>query len=153
MTRVSLTVNGKRRTAHVEPRTLLVHFLREQLNLTGTHVGCDTSQCGACNVLVDGRSAKSCTIFAVQADGSEVTTIEGLAEGDRLHPLQEAFWEEHGLQCGYCTPGMIMSSVNLLADNPAPTEHEIREGISGNFCRCTGYQHIVNAVARAARRE
>ena len=152
MTRVSLTVNGKRRTAHVEPRTLLVHFLREQLNLTGTHVGCDTSQCGACNVLVDGRSAKSCTIFAVQADGSEVTTIEGLAEGDRLHPLQEAFWEEHGLQCGYCTPGMIMSSVNLLADNPAPTEHEIREGISGNFCRCTGYQHIVNAVARAARR-
>jgi carbon-monoxide dehydrogenase small subunit len=153
MTRVSLTVNGKRRTAHVEPRTLLVHFLREQLNLTGTHVGCDTSQCGACNVLVDGRSAKSCTIFAVQADGSEVTTIEGLAEGDRLHPLQEAFWEEHGLQCGYCTPGMIMSSVNLLADNPTPTEHEIREGISGNFCRCTGYQHIVNAVARAARRE
>jgi carbon-monoxide dehydrogenase small subunit len=145
-------VNGKRRTGHVEPRTLLVHFLREQLNLTGTHVGCDTSQCGACNVLVDGRSAKSCTIFAVQADGSEVTTIEGLAEGDRLHPLQEAFWEEHGLQCGYCTPGMIMSSVNLLADNPAPTEHEIREGISGNFCRCTGYQHIVNAVARAARR-
>jgi len=153
MTRVSLTVNGKRRTAHVEPRTLLVHFLREQLNLTGTHVGCDTSQCGACNVLVDGRSAKSCTIFAVQADGSEVTTIEGLAEGDRLHPLQEAFWEEHGLQCGYCTPGMIMSSVNLLADNPTPTEHEIREGISGNFCRCTGYQHIVNAIARAARRE
>ena len=153
MTRVSLTVNGKRRTAHVEPRTLLVHFLREHLNLTGTHVGCDTSQCGACNVLVDGRSAKSCTIFAVQADGSEVTTIEGLAEGDRLHPLQEAFWEEHGLQCGYCTPGMIMSSVNLLADNPAPTEHEIREGISGNFCRCTGYQHIVNAVARAARRD
>ena len=152
MTRVSLTVNGKRRTGHVEPRTLLVHFLREQLNLTGTHVGCDTSQCGACNVLVDGRSAKSCTIFAVQADGSEVTTIEGLAEGDRLHPLQEAFWVEHGLQCGYCTPGMIMSSVNLLADNPAPTEHEIREGISGNFCRCTGYQHIVNAVARAARR-
>ena len=153
MTRVSLTVNGKRRTAHVEPRTLLVHFLREQLNLTGTHVGCDTSQCGACNVLVDGRSAKSCTIFAVQADGSEVTTIEGLAEGDRLHPLQEAFWEEHGLQCGYCTPGMIMSSVNLLADNPTPTEHEIREGISGNFCRCTGYQHIINAIARAARRE
>jgi carbon-monoxide dehydrogenase small subunit len=152
MTRVSLTVNGKRRTAHVEPRTLLVHFLREHLNLTGTHVGCDTSQCGACTVLVDGRSAKSCTIFAVQADGSEVTTIEGLASGERLHPLQEAFWEEHGLQCGYCTPGMIMSGVNLLADNPAPNEHEIREGISGNFCRCTGYQHIVNAVARAARR-
>jgi aerobic carbon-monoxide dehydrogenase small subunit len=152
MTRVSLTVNGKRRTAHVEPRTLLVHFLREHLNLTGTHVGCDTSQCGACTVTLDGRSAKSCTIFAVQADGSEVTTIEGLASGERLHPLQEAFWEEHGLQCGYCTPGMIMSSVNLLADNPTPNEHEIREGISGNFCRCTGYQHIVNAVARAARR-
>jgi carbon-monoxide dehydrogenase small subunit len=152
MTRVSLTVNGKRRTAHVEPRTLLVHFLREHLHLTGTHVGCDTSQCGACTVLLDGRSAKSCTVFAVQADGSEVTTIEGLASGERLHPLQEAFWEEHGLQCGYCTPGMIMSGVNLLADNPAPNEQEIREGISGNFCRCTGYQHIVNAVARAARR-
>jgi carbon-monoxide dehydrogenase small subunit len=152
MTRVSLTVNGKRRTAHVEPRTLLVHFLREQLNLTGTHVGCDTSQCGACTVTLDGRSAKSCTIFAVQADGSEVTTIEGLANGERLHPLQEAFWEEHGLQCGYCTPGMIMSGVNLLADTPKPTEEQIREGISGNFCRCTGYQHIVNAVARAARR-
>ena len=152
MTRVSLTVNGKRRTAHVEPRTLLVHFLREHLNLTGTHVGCDTSQCGACTVLLDGRSAKSCTVFAVQADGSEVTTIEGLASGERLHPLQEAFWEEHGLQCGYCTPGMIMSGVNLLADTPKPTEDQIREGISGNFCRCTGYQHIVNAVARAARR-
>jgi carbon-monoxide dehydrogenase small subunit len=152
MTRVSLTVNGKRRTAHLEPRTLLVHFLREHLNLTGTHVGCDTSQCGACTVMLDGRSAKSCTIFAVQADGSEVTTIEGLADGERLHPLQEAFWEEHGLQCGYCTPGMIMSSVNLLADTPRPTEEQIREGISGNFCRCTGYQHIVNAVARAARR-
>ena len=152
MTRVSLTVNGKRRTAHVEPRTLLVHFLREHLNLTGTHVGCDTSQCGACTVMLDGRSAKSCTVFAVQADGSEVTTIEGLASGERLHPLQEAFWEEHGLQCGYCTPGMIMSGVNLLADTPNPTEDQIREGISGNFCRCTGYQHIVNAVARAARR-
>ena len=153
MTQVSITVNGKRRTAHVEPRTLLVHFLREQLLLTGTHVGCDTSQCGACTVLIDGRSAKSCTIFAVQADGSEVTTIEGLATGDQLHPLQEAFWEEHGLQCGYCTPGMIMSAVNLLNDNPAPTERQIREGIAGNFCRCTGYQHIVNAVARAARKE
>jgi carbon-monoxide dehydrogenase small subunit len=151
MTRVTLTVNGKRRTAHVEPRTLLVHLLREQLHLTGTHVGCDTSQCGACTVILDGRSAKSCTIFAVQADGSEVTTIEGLADGEQLHPLQHAFWEEHGLQCGYCTPGMIMSGVNLLADNPSPTEEQIREGISGNFCRCTGYQHIVNAVARAAR--
>ena len=149
MAKVSVTVNGKVRTADVEPRTLLVHFLRENLNLTGTHVGCDTSQCGACTVFVDGRSAKSCTIFAVQADGSAVTTIEGLAKDGHLHPLQEGFWEEHGLQCGYCTPGMIMSSVNLLADNPTPTEHEIREGISGNFCRCTGYQHIVNAIQSA----
>ncbi len=152
MAQVSITVNGTRRTAEVEPRLLLVHFLREQLDLTGTHVGCDTSQCGACTVLVDGRSAKSCTIFAVQADGSEVTTIEGLAKGDDLHPLQDGFWEEHGLQCGYCTPGMIMSSVNLLEDNPSPTEGEIREGLDGNFCRCTGYQHIVNAVQNAAAR-
>ena len=150
MTQVSITVNGKARKALVEPRTLLVHFLREQLNLTGTHIGCDTSQCGACTVLIDGRSAKACTVFAVQAEGSSITTIEGLADGDRLHPLQEGFWEEHGLQCGYCTPGMIMAAVNLLADNPAPTEQQIREGISGNFCRCTGYQHIVNAVQRAA---
>jgi carbon-monoxide dehydrogenase small subunit len=150
MATVTITVNGKQRTADVEPRTLLVHFLREQLMLTGTHVGCDTSQCGACTVLVDGRSAKSCTLFAVQADGSEVTTIEGLASGDALHPLQEGFWEEHGLQCGYCTPGMIMSAVNLLNDNPAPSEAEIRHGLDGNFCRCTGYQHIVNAVQHAA---
>jgi carbon-monoxide dehydrogenase small subunit len=135
----------------VEPRTLLVHFLREHLNLTGTHVGCDTSQCGACTVLIDGRSAKSCTIFAVQADGSSVTTIEGLASEGQLHPVQQGFWEEHGLQCGYCTPGMIMSAVNLLGDNPNPSEQEIREGISGNFCRCTGYQHIVNAVQHAAK--
>jgi aerobic carbon-monoxide dehydrogenase small subunit len=153
MTQIAITVNGKVRKASVEPRTLLVHFLREQLNLTGTHVGCDTSQCGACTVLVDGRSAKACTIFAVQADGSDVTTIEGLADGERLHPMQEAFWEEHGLQCGYCTPGMIMSAVHLLHENPAPSEREIREGIAGNFCRCTGYQHIVNAIARVARTE
>ena len=152
MAKVSVTVNGKVRTADVEPRTLLVHFLRETLNLTGTHVGCDTSQCGSCTVLVDGRSAKSCTIFAVQADGSAVSTIEGLGKDGQLHPLQEGFWEEHGLQCGYCTPGMIMSAVNLLADNPAPSEQQIREGISGNFCRCTGYQHIVNAVQNAAGR-
>ena len=152
MAQVSITVNGRRRTADVEPRLLLVHFLREHLNLTGTHVGCDTSQCGACTVQLDGRSAKSCTIFAVQADGSEVTTIEGLADGDRLHPLQEGFWEEHGLQCGYCTPGMIMSAVNLLNDNPRPTEQEIRDGLDGNLCRCTGYQHIVNAVQHAAER-
>ena len=152
MSQVSITVNGKVRKAQVEPRMLLVHFLREQLLLTGTHVGCDTSQCGACTVLVDGRSAKSCTLFAVQADGSEVTTIEGLAKDGQLHPLQEGFWEEHGLQCGYCTPGMIMSCVNLLNDNKTPSDRQIREGISGNFCRCTGYQHIVNAVANAARR-
>jgi carbon-monoxide dehydrogenase small subunit len=152
MTAVSMTVNGKVRKVHVEPRLLLVHFLREQLNLTGTHVGCDTSQCGACTVLIDGRSVKSCTVFAVQADGSKITTIEGLAANGELHPIQECFWEEHGLQCGFCTPGMIMSAVNLLADNPQPTEHQIREGISGNFCRCTGYQHIVNAIQHAATR-
>ncbi len=149
MTTVSIAVNGKVRTAEVEPRMLLVHFLREHLNLTGTHVGCDTSQCGACTVMIDGRSAKSCTIFAVQTDGSEVMTIEGLATGDQLHPLQTGFWEEHGLQCGYCTPGMILSAVNLLKDNPAPTEQEIRDGIDGNLCRCTGYQHIVNAIQHA----
>ena len=150
MSQVALTVNGKTRTADVEPRLLLVHFLREQLNLTGTHVGCDASQCGACTVLLDGRSAKSCTIFAVQADGSAVTTIEGLAGDEGLHPLQVGFWEEHGLQCGYCTPGMILSAVNLLNENPSPTEQEIRDGLDGNFCRCTGYQHIVNAVQHAA---
>jgi aerobic carbon-monoxide dehydrogenase small subunit len=147
---VSITVNGKVRTASVEPRLLLVHFLREHLRLTGTHIGCDTSQCGACTVLIDGRSVKSCTTFAVQAHGSEVTTIEGLASNGELHRMQQAFWDEHGLQCGYCTPGMIMAAVALLADNPAPSEREIREGISGNLCRCTGYQHIVNAIQRAA---
>ena len=152
MAQVSMTVNGKVRKASVEPRMLLVHFLREQLRLTGTHIGCDTSQCGACTVFVDGRSVKSCTVFAVQADGSAVTTIEGLAPDGQLHPLQQGFWEEHGLQCGYCTPGMIMAAVTLLKDNPKPTEQEIREGISGNFCRCTGYQHIVNAIQNAARK-
>src|SRR5688572_10660941 len=152
MVPISITVNGKVRKGTVEPRTLLVHFLRESLHLTGTHVGCDTSQCGACTVLIDGRSAKSCTIFAVQADGSAVTTIEGLAQEGRLHPLQEGFWEEHGLQCGYCTPGMILSAVDLLRDNPTPSEDEIRSGISGNFCRCTGYQHIVNAIQHAAEK-
>jgi aerobic carbon-monoxide dehydrogenase small subunit len=150
MAHVSITVNGRVRSGQVEPRMLLVHFLREHLNLTGAHVGCDTSQCGACTVILDGRSAKSCTVLAVQADGSEVTTIEGLAKDGQLHPLQEAFWEEHGLQCGYCTPGMILSAVNLLKDNPQPTERQVREGISGNFCRCTGYQHIVNAIQHAA---
>jgi carbon-monoxide dehydrogenase small subunit len=147
---VRISVNGRARTHDVEPRLLLVHFLREHLNLTGTHVGCDTSQCGACTVLIDGRSAKSCTVFAVQADGCEVTTIEGLARDGVLHALQEGFWEEHGLQCGYCTPGLIMSATNLLADSPTPSEQQIREGISGNFCRCTGYQHIVNAIQHAA---
>jgi aerobic carbon-monoxide dehydrogenase small subunit len=152
MAQLSMTVNGKVRKAQVEPRTLLVHFLREQLHLTGTHVGCDTSQCGSCTVLIDGRSAKACTIFAMQADGSDVMTIEGLAQDGQLHPLQESFWAEHGLQCGFCTPGMIMSAVNLLNDNPKPTEREIREGIGGNFCRCTGYQHIVNAIQHAANK-
>jgi len=152
MTSVSMTVNGRVRKAQVEPRLLLVHFLREQLNLTGTHIGCDTSQCGACTVLIDGRSVKSCTVFAVQADGSNITTIEGLAAGSELHPVQEGFWHEHGLQCGFCTPGMILSAVDLLADNAQPTEREIREGISGNFCRCTGYQHIVNAIQYAAKK-
>ena len=150
MTPVSITVNGRIRRGDVEPRLLLVHFLREELHLTGTHVGCDTSQCGACTVIIDGRSAKSCTILAVQADGSDVTTIEGLAKEGELHPLQEGFWEEHGLQCGYCTPGMILSAVDLLNRNPQPSERQIREGISGNFCRCTGYQHIVNAIQHAA---
>jgi aerobic carbon-monoxide dehydrogenase small subunit len=150
MDQISLTVNGKVRKSRVESRTLLVHYLREHLRLTGTNVGCDTSQCGACNVLIDGRPAKSCTIFAIQADGSEITTIEGLATNGKLHPLQEAFWEQHGLQCGYCTPGMIIAAVGLLKENPKPTERQIREGISGNFCRCTGYQHIVNAIQYAA---
>lgn len=148
---VEVRVNGELRSAAVEPRLLLVHFLREELGLTGTHVGCDTSQCGACTVLIDGRSAKSCTVFAVQAAGSAVTTIEGLAEGEALHPIQEGFWEEHGLQCGYCTPGMIMAAASLLKENPDPSETEIRSGLDGNLCRCTGYQHIVNAIARAAQ--
>ena len=152
MVQVSMAVNGRKRKGQVEPRMLLVHFLREQLNLTGAHVGCDTSQCGACTVLIDGRSVKSCTVFAVQADGSAITTVEGLATDGQLHPVQEGFWEEHGLQCGYCTPGMIMSAVNLLNDNPSPSEKQIREGIVGNLCRCTGYQHIVNAIQYAAKK-
>jgi len=152
MEQIAVTINGKSRKGLVEPRTLLVHFLREQLNLTGTHIGCDTSQCGACTVLIDGKSTKACTMFAVQADGSSITTIEGLAKDGKLHPVQEGFWEEHGLQCGYCTPGMIMSAVNLLSENPSPTEHQIREGIAGNLCRCTGYQHIVNAIQYAANK-
>ena len=149
---VTITINGKARKASVEPRLLLAHFLREDLGLTGTHIGCDTSQCGACTVMIDGQSAKSCTVFAAQADGSEILTIEGVANETELHPVQEGFWEEHGLQCGYCTPGMIISAINLLKENPNPTQQEIREGISGNFCRCTGYQHIVNAIEYAAKK-
>jgi aerobic carbon-monoxide dehydrogenase small subunit len=149
--RVSVTVNGQPETAEVEPRLLLVHFLRDTLGLTGTHVGCDTSNCGACTVHLDGESVKSCTVLAVQADGAEVLTIEGMARGTDLHPLQEGFWAEHGLQCGYCTPGMIMAAADLLARNPDPSEQEIREGIAGNLCRCTGYHNIVKAVQHAAR--
>jgi aerobic carbon-monoxide dehydrogenase small subunit len=149
---LAITVNGKRRKAQVEPRTLLVHFLRENLNLTGTHIGCDTTQCGACTILLDGQAVKSCTVFAVQADGCEVTTIEGLATNGELHAMQKGFWEEHGLQCGFCTPGMIMAGVHLLNQNPTPSERQIREGISGNLCRCTGYQHIVNAIQHAANK-
>ncbi|HEX6537456.1 MAG TPA: (2Fe-2S)-binding protein [Gemmatimonadaceae bacterium] len=151
MTRISLTVNGTTHAHDVEPRTLLVHHLRDRLGLTGTHVGCDTSQCGACTVLLDGEPVKSCTVLAVQADGADVTTIEGLARDGRLHPMQEGFWEEHGLQCGFCTPGMILAACGLLARNPNPTEEEIRAGLEGNLCRCTGYHNIVRAVQHAAR--
>ena len=147
---IALTVNGVRHEAEVEPRTLLVDFLRDDLGLTGTKIGCDTSLCGACTIHLDGRAVKSCTVLAVQADGSEITTIEGLAQGGELHPLQEAFWEHHGLQCGYCTPGMIMAAADLLERNPNPTEEEVRHGLEGNLCRCTGYQHIVEAVHAAA---
>ena len=151
---IELSVNGRDVQADVEPRLLLVHLLREELGLTGTHIGCDTSQCGACTVMLDGRSAKSCTVLAVQADGASVTTIEGLAASDgRLHAVQQGFWDEHGLQCGYCTPGMIVAAAQLLADNPHPSEDEIRHGIEGNLCRCTGYQHIVNAIQNAAQAE
>ena len=148
--KINITVNGQAQSHEVESRTLLVYYLREQLRLTGTHVGCDTSSCGACTVLMDGMAVKSCSILAAQADGSEITTIEGLANGDELHPLQEGFRECHGLQCGYCTPGMIMASVDLLKNNPHPTEAEIRHGLEGNFCRCTGYHNIVKSVQWAA---
>ena len=151
MTGITLTVNGERREADVEPRQLLVYFLREQLGLKGTNVGCDTSSCGACTVLVDGESVKSCTLLAVQADGADVTTIEGLASGDELHVVQQAFHENHALQCGYCTPGFVMASVSLLAENPSPSESEIRSALEGNLCRCTGYDNIVKAVLAAAR--
>ena len=147
---VSLTVNGEAREADVEPRLLLVHLLRDVFLLTGTHIGCDTSNCGACTVIVDGQSAKSCTMLAVQADGAHVKTIEGMADGAELHSLQQAFWDQHGLQCGFCTPGMIMQASWLLDQNPDPSETEIREGISGNLCRCTGYVNIVKAIQQAA---
>ncbi|MEM8995638.1 MAG: (2Fe-2S)-binding protein [Acidobacteriota bacterium] len=149
---ITVTVNGEERTASVYGRTLLVHFIREQLSLTGTHIGCDTTSCGACTVLLDGRAVKSCTAFAVQADGASVETIEGLANGSELHPLQEGFWEKHGLQCGYCTPGMIMSAKDFLERNPNPTDDEVRWGISGNLCRCTGYNKIVEAIQYAAEK-
>jgi aerobic carbon-monoxide dehydrogenase small subunit len=148
---VRLQVNGVEHAIDVEPRLLLVHAIRDNLGLTGTHVGCDTSNCGACTVHLDGRAIKSCTVLAVQADGASVTTIEGMGTEEDLHPLQEAFWNDHGLQCGYCTPGMIMAAAGLLADNPNPTEAEVRKGLEGNLCRCTGYHNIVKAVLDAAK--
>lgn len=148
--RISVTVNGQKHEAEVEPRQLLAYFLRNNLGLTGTNVGCDTSSCGACTVLLDGESVKSCTVLAVQADGTEITTIEGLASNGELHPMQKAFQEHHGLQCGYCTPGFVMAAVSLLKENPKPTEDEIRHGLEGNLCRCTGYHNIVEAVKAAA---
>jgi carbon-monoxide dehydrogenase small subunit len=150
VTNVSVTVNGESREADVEPRTLLVYFLRENLGLTGTNVGCDTSTCGSCTVLLDGESVKSCTLLAAQADGREVTTIEAMANGDTLHPIQDAFRRNHGLQCGYCTPGMVMAAASYLKENPSPTEEEVREALEGNLCRCTGYQNIVKSILDAA---
>jgi carbon-monoxide dehydrogenase small subunit len=149
---ITVTINGEKQTRTVESRLLLVHFIRETLGLTGTHVGCDTTSCGACTISVDGEVVKSCTVFAVQADGAAIETVEGLAAGGTLHPLQEGFWERHGLQCGFCTPGMLMSARALLARNPHPTEDEIRHGISGNLCRCTGYNKIVEAIQYAAEK-
>lgn len=148
---VNVTVNGKERCAEVEPRTLLVHYIRDALGLTGTHIGCDTSQCGACSVMVNGEAVKSCTMLAVQADGAEITTVEGLGSVQNLHPIQQGFWEEHGLQCGYCTPGVMVAMIGLLKENSAPTDEEIRVGLEGVICRCTGYQFIVNAVKHAAK--
>ncbi|GAB4214109.1 MAG: (2Fe-2S)-binding protein [Roseiflexaceae bacterium] len=152
MSTISVTVNGRTYQSDVEPRTLLVHYLREHLNLTGTHIGCDTSQCGACVIHMNGASVKACTLLAVQADGAQITTIEGLAEDGKLHPLQEGFWERHGLQCGFCTPGMIMAAYDLLQQNPNPSDDQIRHGLEGNLCRCTGYHNIVRAVQYAAEK-
>ena len=150
---ISINVNGVTHQHEVEPRLLLVHYLRDVLNLTGTHIGCETSLCGACTVLLDGQAVKSCTMFTVQADEVNITTIEGLAKNGELHPVQEGFWEQHGLQCGYCTPGMIIAGAQILERNPNPSQEEIRHGLEGNLCRCTGYQHIVEAVQHAAKRQ
>ena len=149
--KVALKVNGKQVSGAVEPRTLLVNFIRDDLNLTGTHVGCDTGHCGACTVMVDGKTVKSCMVLAVQAQGAEIITVEGLADGDKLHPIQEAFWKNHGLQCGFCTPGLLMSGLYLLQRNPDPTDDEIRRGIEGNLCRCTGYVNVVKSIRAAAK--
>ncbi|RMD94987.1 MAG: (2Fe-2S)-binding protein [Calditrichaeota bacterium] len=149
---ITVTVNGEQHSAEVDSRLLLVHFIRDVLNLTGTHIGCDTTNCGACTVLLDGKAVKSCTVFAVQADGRQIMTVEGLEQDGQLHPIQEGFWEEHGLQCGYCTPGMMMTAYELLQKNPDPTEEEIRWAISGNLCRCTGYVNIVKAIQYAANK-
>jgi carbon-monoxide dehydrogenase small subunit len=148
--RINLTLNGQPRSDDVEPRTLLVHYIREGAGLTGTHVGCESTLCGACTILMDGKAVKSCTVLAVQADGSAITTVEGLGQDGKLHPIQEGFWEEHGLQCGYCTPGMMMAAADLLSRNANPSDAEIRHAIEGNLCRCTGYQHIIKAVQYAA---
>jgi carbon-monoxide dehydrogenase small subunit len=150
--KIQVKVNGTAHTSEVEPRLLLVHYLRDVLNLTGTHVGCDTSQCGACTIIVNGQSAKACTMLAVQADGAEILTIEGLAKDGKLHPIQDAFWEKHGLQCGFCTPGMIMTTYQFLQRHPKPTEGEIRHALEGNLCRCTGYHNIVRAIQYAAEK-
>jgi carbon-monoxide dehydrogenase small subunit len=152
VSQVSITINGKKYQNDVEPRLLLVHYIRDVLGLTGTHIGCDTSQCGACTVQIDGEAVKSCTVFAVQADGANITTIEGLAKDGELHPVQNGFWEEHGLQCGFCTPGMIMTAVQLLERNPNPSEAEIRHALEGNLCRCTGYHNIVKSIQNAAQK-
>jgi len=148
---ISLTINGKKHTDQVEPRLLLIHYLREVVGLKGSHIGCETSICGACTVALNGKTVKACSLFAVQADGQEILTVEGLATNGQLHPIQKAFWNEHGLQCGFCTPGMLMTTKELLEKNPQPTDDEIRHGLEGNLCRCTGYQHIVNAVKSASR--
>lgn len=150
--RINLTLNGEKRSDEIDPRMLLVHYIRDIANLTGTHIGCETSLCGACTILIDGHAAKSCTILAVQAEGASITTIEGMSLNSQMHPLQEGFWEEHGLQCGYCTPGMIMAAADLLTHNKSPTDDQIREALEGNLCRCTGYQHIIKAVQYAANK-